>query len=121
MSYEESVKDEESRKMRYYEDKNKVYVEVHRRDRHVYSVYADNGKWFCTIPFQNEPVKEVGTNGLQSEHLLWVVIDRLKNLNFEVYSKETAEAISHAEKALEVLEKRTADRLKRGVESTMQK
>ena len=70
-----------------------------------------------------EGVTEVSTlvtvsDGTTNEELLEVLIDRLNFLQKKVPSRETALAITNLEQALMWLEKRTRDRLKRGVEGT---
>lgn len=71
------------------------------------------------IDFQNGPVSEAGFNGLSGEALLAIVIDRLRNFQAGPYScRENALAMDHAENALHWLNKRTRDRLSRGVEGT---
>lgn len=55
-------------------------------------------------------------DGTTNEEALSVLIDRLNLLNNKFPCKENAEAITHIETALLWLNKRTADRLARGVE-----
>ncbi len=93
------------------------------------------------LDFQNGPIKEVGSNGFTNEALIAVVIDRLRGfqhkrivqagsdtptvkLGFDFNSRgqyacrENAVALTHLEDALMWLQKRTRDRLARGVEGT---
>lgn len=75
-----------------------------------------------TIKFQNGPIKEFGVNGLTQEALLAIVIDRLRGFQSgEFRCRENAIALTHCEDALLWLQKRTRDRLARGVEGTNQK
>ena len=68
--------------------------------------------------------KKVGANGklelvkdgTTTEEVLRVLIDRLEHLQSKVPCKENRVAIMALTKALEALEKRTADRTERGVE-----
>lgn len=69
-----------------------------------------------TIPFQNGPIKENGVNGCQNEDLISIVIDRLNDLQKKFSCRENAIAITKLEEALMWLDKRTADRIARGVE-----
>ncbi|WP_309386062.1 DUF7681 family protein [Cerasicoccus frondis] len=94
------------------------------------------------INFQNGPIREAGFNGLSNEALLAVVIDRLRGFQhgrkesltadgpveeFDFSSRgrfacrENALALTHIEEAMMWLQKRTTDRMKRGVEGTHQR
>ena len=71
------------------------------------------------ISFQNGPIKEVGTNGVTQEALLAIVEDRLKGFQSGPYAcRENAVALTKIQEALMWLQKRTRDRLARGVEGT---
>ena len=91
------------------------------------------------IHFQNGPIQEVGIDGLSNESLLAIVIDRLRGFQhkrkepltseapdgeFDFSSRgrfacrENALALTHIEEGLMWLQKRTNDRMKRGVEGT---
>ena len=73
----------------------------------------------CRIEFQNGPVKENGVNGISQEALLAVVIDRLRSFQAGPYScRENALALTNCEQSMMWLQKRTRDRLARGVEGT---
>jgi hypothetical protein len=76
-----------------------------------------------TIQFiQKEPAAEDDTilvtisDGTTNEELLDVLIDRMKYLQSKFPCKENACCITHLEEGLMWLEKRTKDRVKRGVE-----
>jgi hypothetical protein len=86
-----------------------------------------------TISFQNGPIATPADfNGVTNEALLAVVIDRLRGFqhqrkedgSFDVNSRgqyacrENAVALTHCEDALMWLQKRTLDRMRRGVEGT---
>ncbi len=75
------------------------------------------------ILFQNGPIQEVGSvNGISQEALLAIVIDRLRSFHQGPYaSKENACALTHLEEGLMWLQKRTQDRVRRGVEGTSAK
>lgn len=74
------------------------------------------------IVFQNGPIKENGVNGLTHEALLAIVIDRLRSFQAGPYScRDNAVALTHIEEALMWLQRRTRERIKRGVEGTNQK
>lgn len=74
------------------------------------------------IAFQNGPIKEAGVNGISQEALLAIVIDRLRSFQAGQYScRENAVALTHCETALMWLQKRTRDRMARGVEGTSEK
>lgn len=55
-------------------------------------------------------------DGTTNEELIEVLIDRLNFLNAKFPCRENSIAITHLETALLWLNKRTADRIKRGVE-----
>lgn len=75
----------------------------------------------ATINFQNGPVKENGINGCHQEDLLAIVIDRLRGFQSGKFAcRENAIALTHIETSLLWLNKRTADRVDRGVEGTNQ-
>jgi len=74
------------------------------------------------IRFQNGPIAENGVNGVTQEALLAIVIDRLRSFQAGPYScRENALALTKCEEALMWLQKRTRDRMRRGVEGTMAK
>lgn len=89
---------------------------------HEYLVFmesADSGPEPLEVKtnFQKGPIKEAGLNGIQNEHLVAMVIDRLKGFQAGPFACEAnAETLQHLEKAMECMEKRTADRANRGVE-----
>jgi len=74
------------------------------------------------INFQNGPIQEAGVNGVSGEALLAIVIDRLRSFQAGQYAcRENALALTALEESLMWLQKRTRDRLARGVEGTNQK
>lgn len=93
---------------------------------HHYSIVGRNvdGTVFVAdhIRFQEGPIQEAGFNGLSNEALLAVVIDRMRGFQGGQYAcRENALALTNLEQALMWLQKRTRDRLARGVEGTHQK
>lgn len=75
----------------------------------------------CFIGFQNGPILEEGVNGITQEALLAIVIDRLRGFQSGPFQcRENAIALTHCEEALMWLQKRTRDRLARGVEGQNQ-
>jgi len=71
------------------------------------------------VKFQNGPIKENGVNGVMNEDLIVIVIDRLQGFQEGDYKcRENAIALTKLEEALLWLNKRTADRARRGVEGT---
>lgn len=73
----------------------------------------------CLIHFQNGPIKESGVNGITQEALLAITIDRLRSFQNGLYKcRENAIALTHCEEALMWLQRRTVERIKRGVEGT---
>jgi len=74
------------------------------------------------IQFQNGPINENGINGVTQEALIAICIDRLRSFQAGPFScRENAIALTHLETALLWLQKRTLDRIQRGVEGTHQK
>lgn len=79
----------------------------------------DSGGCKTKISFQNGPIKEAGVNGISGEALIAIVIDRLRSFQEGDYAcRDNAIALTHLEDALMRLQKRTRDRLARGVEGT---
>ncbi len=71
------------------------------------------------ISFQNGPIAEAGVNGISGEALIAIQIDRLRCFQKGPYAcRENAIALTHLEDALMWLQKRTRDRMARGVEGT---
>lgn len=76
----------------------------------------------CSITFQNGPIQECGVNGISNEALLAVVEDRLAGFQSGQYAcRENAIALTKIQEAMMWLQKRTLDRVRRGVEGTSQK
>lgn len=73
------------------------------------------------IQFQEGTRKEMGNNGLLVEEALSQCVDKLNQYQSEVPCRENAIAITHIETAILWLEKRTQDRVSRGVEGTKEK
>lgn len=74
------------------------------------------------IQFQHGPVKEAGINGITNEALLAIVEDRLVGFQSGEFScRENAIALTKLQEAMMWLQKRTRDRVARGVEGTNQK
>lgn len=71
------------------------------------------------LRFQNGPIAEHGVNGISGEALLAIQIDRLRGFQSGPYKcRENAIALTHLEEALMWLQKRTRERVARGVEGT---
>ena len=74
------------------------------------------------IRFQNGPIQEFGVNGISGEALLAIVEDRLIGFQSGQFAcRENAVALTKIQEAMMWLQKRTLDRMKRGVEGTNQK
>ncbi len=88
---------------------------------HWYEINDGRG-CIAKIIFQNGPIKESGVNGITQEALLAIIIDRLRSFQAGPYScRENAIALTYCEEALMWLQRRTLDRIKRGVEGTVVK
>lgn len=73
----------------------------------------------CEIKFQNGPILEAGVNGLSNEALLAVVEDRLVGFQSGPFAcRENAVALTKLQESMMWLQKRTRDRVARGVEGT---
>lgn len=71
----------------------------------------------CEIRCQNGPIQEAGVNGLSNEALLAIVEDRLLGFQSGAYAcRENAIALTKLQEAMMWLQKRTRDRIARGVE-----
>lgn len=71
--------------------------------------------------FQNGPIAESGVNGITHEVLLAVLIDRLEGFQAGPYaSADNAEALDSLRNAQAALQRRTLERMNRGVEGTHQ-
>jgi hypothetical protein len=76
----------------------------------------------CHVKFQKGPIQENGINGISGEALMAIQIDRLRSFQAGPYAcRENALALTAMEEALMWLQKRTRDRLARGVEGTSAK
>lgn len=83
---------------------------------HAYAVCLPNGS-SIDIGFQQGGIKENGVNGVQSEHLIAIVLDRLRSFQKGPFPcRENALAITKLEEAQMWLHSRTVERLRRGVE-----
>lgn len=91
---------------------------------HEYRIRGPVGSFIgaVAVSFQNGPIQEVGVNGITQEALLAITIDRLRSFQAGPYScRENAIALTHCEEALMWLQRRTVERIKRGVEGAHQK
>lgn len=78
-----------------------------------------NSRGITTISFQNGPINEAGVNGLTQEVLLAIVADRLRSFQAGPYaSRHNALALTAVEEAQNWLNRRTLERIARGVEGT---
>jgi hypothetical protein len=76
----------------------------------------------CDIRFQNGPIQEHKVNGISNEALLAIVEDRLLGFQSGPFAcRENAVALTKLQESMMWLQKRTRDRVARGVEGTTQK
>lgn len=72
-----------------------------------------------TLSFQNGPIAEAGVNGITHEVLLAILVDRLEGFQAGPFAcRENAIALTKVQEAQLWLQKRTRDRMGRGVEGT---
>ena len=71
---------------------------------------------YVQITWQDGTIREVGRNGVQVAEALEVVLNQLKGYQDQFPCKENAMSITKIEEAILWQEKRTMDRIKRGVE-----
>ncbi len=86
---------------------------------HRYLIHTNGPGAVCSISFQEGPIQEHGVNGVSQEALLAVLLDRLRGFQAGPYaSNDNAMAALCMERALFWLQKRTRERMARGVEGT---
>lgn len=86
---------------------------------HQYRLVQGDPSFVVDIPFQNGPIGEVGVNGISNEALLAIVEDRLLGFQSGRYvCRENELALIALQECLMWLQKRTLDRMRRGVEGT---
>ena len=107
----------------------------HKYAIELYPEGGDSAKYAVVLSFQNGPIgSPADMNGITGEAILAVAIDRLRGFQFTRddagnYTKapgpfacrENAIALTKIEEALMWLQKRTRDRMARGVEGTIKK
>ena len=71
---------------------------------------------YVQITWQDGTIREVGRNAVQVAEALEVVLNQLKGYQDQFPCKENAMSITKIEEAILWQEKRTMDRIKRGVE-----
>ena len=71
---------------------------------------------YVNIKWQDGTIPEVGRNGVQIAEALEVVLQQLKGYQEKITCKENAISITKIEEAIMWQEKRTSERIKRGVE-----
>ncbi len=90
---------------------------------HAYAITPTVGNALgVRIDFQNGPLKETPPNGLSNEALLAIVEDRLIGFQAGPFAcRENAVALTKLQESMMWLQKRTRDRIARGVEGTTAK
>lgn len=79
-----------------------------------------NMRWY--LVFQNGPISDSGFNGISNESLLAVIEDRLIGFQSGQFAcRENDIALAKIQEAMMWLQKRTRDRMSRGVEGTNEK
>lgn len=89
---------------------------------HRYSIEwrdRDDFAHMTAIQFQEGPIAEAGVNGISNEALLAIVQDRLAGFQSGPYAcGDNQLALQHVQAAMTWLQKRTKERVERGVEGT---
>lgn len=81
---------------------------------------GNESSFSTNINFQNGPIKESGVNGVTHEALLAIIEDRLVHFQKGPFANHyNADALRFVREAMRVLRERTEERLRRGVEGTM--
>ncbi len=85
---------------------------------HRYQIIQTNADLVSTVlNFQNGGAASVGVNGITNEVLIAVVLDRLRGFQSGQFAnRDNALAITYFEEGLGRLQRRTRDRIARGVE-----
>lgn len=79
----------------------------------------NGGERNWVLDFQDGPIKEEGFNGLTSEVLMDILIDRMKSFQSSKFScRENAIALTHLETAVLWMQERTRVRVSQNVEGT---
>ena len=98
-----------------------VYDVAYQQDG-VFTANFSDKRTHLRVQFQNGAIKEAGVNGISQEALLAIVIDRLRSFQAGPFAcRDNAVALTKLEEALMWLQKRTRERMARGVEGTNQK
>ncbi len=81
------------------------------------AAFVTDAAGYVSIKFQCGPIGEVGVNGTSIENVIELLLVRLRGFQDGGFKcRENALAITHLEEAQNWLERRTRDRVKRGVE-----
>lgn len=83
---------------------------------HQYEVNNSKGEPFGVMPFIDKTDSENHVEGTTTEEVLDVLIDRINTLNNRFPCKENGICLNHLQEARKILDARTADRKRRGVE-----
>ncbi|MBC2391354.1 hypothetical protein HBP97_12390 [Listeria booriae] len=79
-----------------------------------------NGSKCVLVKWQEGTVLDAGVNGAQVNDVLELALERLRELNKQFPCRENAVTITKLEEAILWQNKRTNDRIKRGVEGVNQ-
>ena len=108
---------------RVYQDHNGVIVEADEEPEFLgnrYYVDKPTGANVLLLDFQNGSPITNGINGVTNEQMLAILIHRVRHLDSKFASDDNKEAIEHMLNALTVLERRTNERIRRGVEGKLE-
>ena len=86
--------------------------------RITHPICVDHNKNMISFKIQSAPVKDVGVNGCQVADMIAVARTIIKKLNDGHPCRENAMTITKLDEALMWQERRTKDRIQRGVEGT---
>lgn len=71
---------------------------------------------YLKIAIQNRPIKEVGENGAQVRDIIEFTARLIESFDEAVSCEENRQIIDHLAECTKLIDQRTADRQKRGVE-----
>ena len=94
------------------------YHKFEKEIRPKFPIQIRHDKNSVSFTIQNGPIKEVGKNGCQVDHLILVAKRIIEKFNEKFPCRENSMAITKLDEAIHWLEARTSRRTKQGIEGT---